>query len=67
MINYFVLELIEKVVDFSEVIDVWFLGCVFFDLIIVFFLTEEEVVVRLGEVREDFYKLEEVFEDVVKV
>lgn len=65
--NYLAPELTEKAADFSEATDVWSLGCVLFDLTTASFLTEEEAVARLGEVREDPYKLEEVFEDVAKV
>ncbi|XP_011442457.4 serine/threonine kinase-like domain-containing protein STKLD1 isoform X3 [Magallana gigas] len=64
--NYLAPELTEKAADFSEATDVWSLGCVLFDLTTASFLTEEEAVARLGEVREDPYKLEEVFEDVAK-
>jgi serine/threonine protein kinase len=65
--NYLAPELTELGADFSESTDVWSLGCILFDLTTASFLDEAEAVARLGEVREDPYKLEEVFEDVAKV
>ncbi|XP_048777734.2 serine/threonine kinase-like domain-containing protein STKLD1 isoform X2 [Ostrea edulis] len=64
--NYLAPELTELGADFSESTDVWSLGCILFDLTTASFLDEAEAVTKLGEVREDPYKLEEVFEDVAK-
>ena len=52
--------------EFTQASDVWALGCILLDLTTTSILTEEEIVNKIKEIKEDPFVMEEIFEEVAK-